>query len=453
MKQTVSFILSGKYQILKTLGSGASGTVYLARHHSLESERAIKVIPKTSSDQLSVLTEARLLKSMCHPGIPMIYDIEEDDENYYLVEEYIHGESLEDYLLHQTFISQAFFFCCCIQLCEIYRYLHSFLPEPVLYQDLKPAHLIVCGDQLKLIDFGVTSPAAGSGNDFNHYGNAEFSAPENSGWGELSVQTDVFSIGRMMKYLSGFLEVSPSRTIQHIIQKATDPHPASRYETVEALEEEIKKESQKLGQPHLLHTIAVVGSFPGCGATHFSLSLVCALNFMGYRTCYFEKNESGSLRKMARALPTLWEKDGRFHYRTFHGYPNYGPGVVLPESTWDITVTDYGCTPAPMEIERADLLVYLCADAPWHRSDVLSQSEFLERHRDHLTVICSPGTRQACKFYAKELQLPIYPYFYDPDPFVVTREKMAFASRLLNRKGRTSLCSILKRIIRKCPAP
>jgi serine/threonine-protein kinase len=453
MNQTVSFILSGKYQILRTLGSGASGTVYLARHHSLESERAIKVIPKTSSDQLSVLTEARLLKSMCHPGIPMIYDIEEDDENYYLVEEYIHGESLEDYLLHQTFISQAFFFHCCIQLCEIYRYLHSFLKEPVLYQDLKPAHLIVCGDQLKLIDFGVTSPAAGFGNNFKHYGNAAFSAPENAAPGELSVQSDVFSIGRMMEYLSGFLDASPSRTIQQIIQKATDPLPASRYETVEALEAEIQKESQKIGQPRLLHTIAVVGSFPGCGATHFSLSLVSALNFMGYRTCYFEKNESGSMQKMACALPALWEKDGRFHYGTFQGYPNYGPGIVLPETTWDITVTDYGCTPDLTEIERADLLVYLCADAPWHRSDVFAQSEFLDRHRDHLTVICSPGTRHACKLYAKELQLPIYPYFYDPDPFAVTREKMAFASRLLNRKGRTSLFSILKRIIRKCPAP
>jgi serine/threonine-protein kinase len=159
------------------------------------------------------------------------------------------------------------------------------------------------------------------------------------------------------------------------------------------------------------------------------------------------------MQKMARALPALWEKDGRFHYRTFQGYPNYGPGIVLPEATWDITVTDYGCTPDLTEIERADLLLYLCADAPWHRFDVFAQSEFLDRHRDHLTVICSPGTRHACKLYAKELQLPIYPYFYDPDPFAVTREKMAFASRLLNRKGRTSLFSILKRIIRKCPAP
>jgi serine/threonine-protein kinase len=453
MNQTVSFILSGKYQILKTLGSGASGTVYLARHQSLESERAIKVIPKTSSDQLSVLTEARLLKSIRHPGIPMIYDIEEDHENYYLVEEYIHGESLEDYLLHQTFISQAFFYTCCMQLCDIYRYLHSFLPEPVLYQDLKPAHIIVCQDQLKLIDFGVTGSVTSLGNNFKHYGNAAFSAPENFAGDELSVRADVFSIGRMMEYLSGFLEASPSRTTQHIIQKATDPHPASRYETVEALAEEIKQESQKIGRPHLLHTIAVVGSFPGCGATHFSLSLVSALNFMGHRTCYFEKNESGSLRKMDRSLPDLWEKEGCYHYRTFCGYPNYGPGIVLPESTWDITVTDYGCTPDPEEIDRADLILYLCADAPWHRQDACAQNEFLNRHRDHLKVICSPGTRHACKLYAKELQFPIYPYFYDPDPFAVTREKMAFVSRLLNRKGRTSLFSILKRNNRTCPAP
>ena len=93
------FILSGKYEVLRTLGHGSSSTVYLVRHQSLESERAVKLIPKNDSSQLFVLSEARLLKSLKHPGIPMIYDIEEDDNYYYLVEEYIRGDSLEDYLL------------------------------------------------------------------------------------------------------------------------------------------------------------------------------------------------------------------------------------------------------------------------------------------------------------------------------------------------------------------
>ena len=76
------YILSGRYQILKTLGQGSDGTVYLARHHSLETERAIKVFPKPNASSLFTISEANVLKSLQHPGIPTIYDLEED-ECYY----------------------------------------------------------------------------------------------------------------------------------------------------------------------------------------------------------------------------------------------------------------------------------------------------------------------------------------------------------------------------------
>ena len=103
-------ILSGRYQIIQNLGFGQTSTVYLARHLSLNTDRAIKVIPKAGASPVSVLTEAQLLRSLNHPGIPTIYDLEEDDTNYYLVEEYIQGESLEACLLHHKLISTDFFF-------------------------------------------------------------------------------------------------------------------------------------------------------------------------------------------------------------------------------------------------------------------------------------------------------------------------------------------------------
>ena len=93
--------------------------------------------------------------SLCHPGIPRVYDMEEDMDNYYLVEEYIPGESLEAYLSQQQSISQNLFFTFCEQLCDIFDYLHTQSKVPILYPDLKPEHLILCGSQLKLIDFGI----------------------------------------------------------------------------------------------------------------------------------------------------------------------------------------------------------------------------------------------------------------------------------------------------------
>ena len=120
MTNNHTFILSGRYQIIRSLGTGQTSTVYLARHLSLDAERAIKVIPKTGASPVSVLTEAQLLKSLNHPGIPMIFDIEEDDSNYYLVEEYIQGESLEAYLPQIYFYHFVNSFAIFSDICILY---------------------------------------------------------------------------------------------------------------------------------------------------------------------------------------------------------------------------------------------------------------------------------------------------------------------------------------------
>ena len=174
-----NLILSDRYELIRPLGQGECGSVFLVRQQSLEQYRAMKRFPKnTSAQPLFAISEAQILKSVQHPGIPTIYDFEEDESFYYLVEEYIQGDSLEEFLLHQQSISQNQFLYFCEQLCDIFAYLHTLRPAPILYQDLKPEHIIVCGTQLKLIDFSVASFAAISGKDFNHFGNEDFSAPE-----------------------------------------------------------------------------------------------------------------------------------------------------------------------------------------------------------------------------------------------------------------------------------
>ncbi len=75
---------------------------------------------------------------------------------YYIIEEYVEGESLEK-LLWNTSVSQEYMIQIGIQLCGIVSFLHSQKPFPVLHQDLKPSHIIVCGNQVKLIDFGIAS--------------------------------------------------------------------------------------------------------------------------------------------------------------------------------------------------------------------------------------------------------------------------------------------------------
>ena len=68
-------ILFGKYRLCRMIGRGRTGTVYLAKHESLGEYRAIKEVPKSDASYGQFLREARIMKDLHHPSIPIIYDI------------------------------------------------------------------------------------------------------------------------------------------------------------------------------------------------------------------------------------------------------------------------------------------------------------------------------------------------------------------------------------------
>lgn len=447
MNDNILSFFAGKYEVIRSLGSGSFSTVYLVRHMVLELEQAIKVIPKTNTDQLSVLSEARLLKSIHHPGIPMIYDIEEDEECYYLIEEYVCGESLSSFLLNQSIISQNLFFSICRQVCDIFIYLHTFMPFPILYQDLKPEHIIVCGDQIKLIDFGVSSYVANSGNNVNHFGNLQFSAPEHLQGADLSTSADVFSLGKLMQFLSPYVEPALSRKVSNIIQKSIHSDPLLRYETVEELLSDLEKEFSKTRSSHLVNHIAVIGSRPGSGATFLSIALVSTLNLLSQNCIYLEKNNSDCMRNLFAVTPSMYERENCFFLHCFKGFPKYGPGIALNFPEHAIYVSDYGCIHSDISIEQADLILFVCDDAPWNIKDATDSADFIRAHKDQLKIIVNPGNKQASSFLAKTFGVPVYPFFVDENAFFVTRKKIGFFRKLLDQKGRPSLCFSFKNLL------
>ena len=372
-----NLILSDRYELIRPLGQGECGSVFLVRQQSLEQYRAMKRFPKnTSAQPLFAISEAQILKSVQHPGIPTIYDFEEDESFYYLVEEYIQGDSLEEFLLHQQSISQNQFLYFCEQLCDIFAYLHTLRPSPILYQDLKPEHIIVCGTQLKLIDFSVASFAAISGKDFNHFGNVDFSAPELISGKPVTLRSDIYSIGKIMEYMMPYLDAATNRSIYPKIQKAISADPDLRYESPQALYSALKEVIETTGRTHLRQTIAVVGSHSGCGATHIAIALVTTLNYLGISAVYQEKNWSNDLRKTVAQLKHVWEKNGCFFYRNFTGFPKYDSGIDIPEPVTQIMVNDYGCD----SLRMYELFVGPPElDAEWDDRGIEGVSRFLNR--------------------------------------------------------------------------
>ena len=448
MNLATNQILFGKYELISLLGTGSFGTVYLSKHLILECYRAIKLIPKDGRTD-SLLKEAQLLKSLNHPGIPTIYDIEQDDSCYYLIEEYVEGESLEEFLLHQKHISLNTFMDLSLQLCDIFRYLHSFKPSPVIYMDLKPEHIIVCGMQIKLIDFNVATYLSNLGNIYNLFGNQEFGAPEIFSGTIPDLYSDIYSIGKIMQYLSNHLEVSLSPKFRNIITKAIEQNPACRYETVDELISVIENQKNLLNQPHHRKKIAVIGSHKGCGCTHFAIMLTSTLNYMGYKTIYYEKEPKNSLSLSFQLLPFSKEKDGMIFYRYFQGFPFYGPGILLPEMDADIIIEDYGDN-ISMDAEiDFDFILYVCSNSIWHRYTNLKKGSSYLVLSNKLKIICNMGQKNTLHQLSKYFSRPVFHYPYDTDPFFIDAKKVSFVSNLLQIKRRNRLFSYLKNHVLK----
>ncbi len=421
--------LSDKFELIKPLGQGCESTVYLARHLNLDAEFAIKISPKNLATDVPILPEAKLLKQLNHPGIPKVYDFFEDDEYYYLVEEYVVGESFLELFLHQSEISPQSFFKFMLQLCEIFCYLHSFPSGPVYYQDLKPEHVILCADSLKLIDFSVCCNQGDSTILTN--GNVDFSAPEVLENQQLNQQSDVYTLGKFALYLAKHTDSEFSSQIYPILQTAAHAKASLRYETVEEFRFALSQQQKQLSKRNSCKTITMLGSSHGCGTTHLGIALCCCINYQGKSCTYLEQNDSDALRNMVQSDFSMHIRDGKFFYRNFVGIPMYGPGILVEPMGSDVLIIDLGVATNQNLLNSSDQIILVANTSIWKRKDTQAMFESLRRYKDKLIIICTDGSRSTVRLLAKNLGHPVYSFRDTSDAFRVTKEKLTFFQKLL----------------------
>ena len=143
-------IIFEKYRLVKLLSNGIGGEVWLAEHIRLGAYRVIKCLYKKQPFYRELLQEAQILKQLTKPFLPRIYDIEEDEEASYIIEEYLSGETLKDFILRQRCLPELRILQYSIQLCEIIAYLHS-EAAGIIHLDLKPENLLVADDMLLIL--------------------------------------------------------------------------------------------------------------------------------------------------------------------------------------------------------------------------------------------------------------------------------------------------------------
>lgn len=254
--------LNERYKIVKLLGQGGMSKVYLAENIKLGTLWAIKEIKKNSGLNVDFLVEPNMLKKLNHPALPKIFDIFEDDENVYIVVDYIEGVALDKKLDECVSFPEPTVLDWARQLCGVLSYLHANSPNPIIYRDMKPSNIILCKTgSLKLIDFGVAREyKTDCDSDTVYIGTRGYAAPEQYGSGQTSAATDIYSLGVTLYHLlTGRSPNDPpyeikavryfsknfSEEIEEIIKKCTKQNPSERYSSIEELLTDIDKAEKK----------------------------------------------------------------------------------------------------------------------------------------------------------------------------------------------------------------
>lgn len=344
--------------MIRQAGSGRTGTVWLAVHEGLEEYRAIKCISKQHTDYNAFRREALILKELHHPGIPVVYDLEEDEDYFYLIEEYLDGHSLYTLITEQGPFQETDVIRYGIQICSLVHFMHSAYKQPILHLDLQPNNLIICSGTVRLIDFDHAADSQQANNSLQRYGTRGCAAPEQYTSDQvLDQRTDIYAIGAVLRFMAqGTANADKqgafplSENLEAIIEKCMEKNPEDRFhsalETGNALRRLLGKwaRDQETQNPISSLSVILTGNRPGAGTTHLAFGLCRYLTSHGHTVLYEEHNPSGALRTLMAAKKLSADGYGICRFKSCALKPWYGPAACLPQTEgFEIIIQDFGC--------------------------------------------------------------------------------------------------------------
>jgi serine/threonine protein kinase/Flp pilus assembly protein TadD len=272
----------GRYEVLKLLGAGGMGEVYLAQDVKLDRKLAIKILPSDLAGQDRVrrfIQEAKAASALNHPNIITIYEIDEVDSEQFIATEYIEGETLRDRIragaLHtRDAIDIA------MQVASALSATHG---VGIVHRDIKPENIMLRRDGIvKVLDFGLAKlsptkfpveadPEAPTQAQINTepgtvLGTAQYMSPEQARGFEVDARSDIWSLGCVLyemitarqpfngettiDVMSGILHREPDplvsqmaqglRELERVVNRALRKDREERYQTIKDLYIELK---------------------------------------------------------------------------------------------------------------------------------------------------------------------------------------------------------------------
>ena len=202
--------------------------------------------------ELAVFNPAVIHQIQTHPvkGMPQIIEAITDDERMLLIEEYIHGTTLEDFIRKNGPLSENIAKNYFLQICSIVKQLHNMSPA-IVHRDIKPSNIIITPDErAKLLDVNTTRFVSEEDKqDTVIMGTAGYAAPEQFGFTATDQKSDIYSLGVLLNrmltgdYPKNALPQDPF--YRNIVEKCTQLDPKNRYKSIEEIEKVISRRPLK----------------------------------------------------------------------------------------------------------------------------------------------------------------------------------------------------------------
>lgn len=226
----------GNYRTIQVFKQSERAEVLFAAVEELEQPVVVKRLKEANPE---IYKEVAKLQNV---HIPKIYQVQEQEDVLCVVEEYIDGRTLEDYLNEET-LSDIGRLELMVQLCDALEVLHRCVP-PVIHRDIKPSNILVTTDGvLKIIDFDAARQYKTEKNtgDTRLLGTIEYAAPEQFGYAQTDLRSDIYSAGVVFSEITINKTASYAKDWKRLVDKCTSFDPENRYKNVPELKRDLLK--------------------------------------------------------------------------------------------------------------------------------------------------------------------------------------------------------------------
>ncbi len=227
--------INDRYEIIKSIGEGGMANVYLARDVILDRRVAIKILRGDLANDEKFIRrfqrEALAASSLSHPNIVEMYDVGEDNGNYYIVMEYVEGKTLKQYMKKRTngrlTISEAVDIM--LQLTDGIAHAHD---SYIIHRDLKPQNIMIQDDgQIKITDFGIAMALNSTQLTQTNsvMGSVHYLPPEQASGKGSTIKCDIYSMGILFyELLTGILPFKGDNAVEIALKHMKEPLPSVR---------------------------------------------------------------------------------------------------------------------------------------------------------------------------------------------------------------------------------